>query len=125
VDEVLWKLSGSGCFSVGYTDVIGILINGKFPLIASEVLQSELGLIQQLCDRTDLSINPSKTAVILFTETRALKDIRNQISLVKLHSCSMKRTSHYSKHKNFLEEIQGRNKCLQTVLVSLEDFLEI
>jgi hypothetical protein len=37
----------------------------------------------------------------------------------------MARTSHYSKLKNLLEEIQGGNKYLQTVLVFMEDFLGI
>jgi hypothetical protein len=53
-----------------YADDIAILINGKFTQTVSEVLQAALGLVQKWCDKTGLSINPSKTVVISLTKKR-------------------------------------------------------
>jgi len=42
----------------------------------SEALHTALGMIQQWCDRADLSISPSKTVVMPFTKNRALEEIK-------------------------------------------------
>jgi hypothetical protein len=76
VDELLGELNKEGYYAVGYADDIAILINGKFPQTVSEVLQTALGLVEQWCDRTGFSINPSKTAVIPFTKKRVLKGLK-------------------------------------------------
>jgi hypothetical protein len=59
-----------------YADDIAILINGKFLHTISEVLQAALGLVQKWCDKTGLSINPSKTVVIPVTKKRVLKGLK-------------------------------------------------
>jgi hypothetical protein len=74
---LLGDLNTSGYYAVAYTDDIVILINSKFPAVL-EVLQTALGLTQQRCDRTDWSINPSKTVVILFNKKRAFKGLKEQ-----------------------------------------------
>jgi hypothetical protein len=76
VDGLVGELNEGGCYAVGYSDDIAILINGKFPQAVSEVLQTALGLVQQWCDRTGLSINPSKMVVIPFTKKRVLKGLK-------------------------------------------------
>jgi hypothetical protein len=63
VDDLLWGLNNSGYYTVGYADDIAILINGKFPQMVSEVLQTALHTVQQWCERTKLSINPNKMVV--------------------------------------------------------------
>jgi hypothetical protein len=70
VDDLLWGLNNNGYYTVGYADDIAILINGKFTQTVSEVLQTALGTVQQWCERTKMSINPSKTVVIPFTRKR-------------------------------------------------------
>jgi hypothetical protein len=67
VDDLLWELNYRGYYTVGYSDDIAILINGKFPQTVSEVLQTALQTVQQWFERTKLSINPKKTIVIPFT----------------------------------------------------------
>jgi hypothetical protein len=75
VDGLLGKLN-EGYYAIGYSDDTAILISGKFPQTVSELLQTALGLVQQWCDRTGLSINPSKTVVVPFTKKRVLKGLK-------------------------------------------------
>jgi hypothetical protein len=89
MDELLGELSGSGYYATGI-QMIAMLINVKLAPIVSEVLQTALGLTQQWCNRTDLSINPSKTVVIPFTKKRALKGLKETTLLAKLYSCPQK-----------------------------------
>jgi hypothetical protein len=72
----LWELNGDDYYAIRNADDIAILINGKFPSTVSEVLQTALGLIQQRCERTDLSINSSKNIVIPSTKKRALEGLK-------------------------------------------------
>jgi hypothetical protein len=65
--------------TVGYADDIAILINGKFPLTVSEVLQTALHRVQPWCERTNLSINPSMTVIIPFTRKRNTKGLKTPI----------------------------------------------
>jgi hypothetical protein len=73
MDKLLGEFNEGGYYATRYADDIAILINGKFPHTVSEVPQTALGLVQQWCDRTGLSINLSKTVVIPFTKKRVLK----------------------------------------------------
>jgi hypothetical protein len=81
VDELLGKLNKGGYYAIGYADDMAILINGKFPQTVPEVLQTALGLAQQWCDRTGLSINPSKTVVIPFTKKESFEGPQGTDSL--------------------------------------------
>lgn len=63
VYKLITGLMGSGCYTMGYADDIAILISRKFPSTISELLQEALGMVQQRCDRTQLSINPQKINV--------------------------------------------------------------
>jgi hypothetical protein len=79
VEELPRKLNRSGYYTIGYADDTVILINRKFPSTVSKVLHTVLGLIQQSCNRTDLSINPRKMVVIPLTKKRALKGLMELI----------------------------------------------
>jgi hypothetical protein len=76
VDDLIWGLNSNGYYTVGYTDYIAILINGKFPHTVSEILQTILHTVQQWCQRTNLSINPNKTVIIPFTWKRNIKGLK-------------------------------------------------
>jgi hypothetical protein len=69
----LWRLNNSGYYTVRYADDILILINGRFLQTVSEVLQTALCTVQQRCERTNLSIKPSKMIIIPFTRQRNIK----------------------------------------------------
>jgi hypothetical protein len=74
VERLLGELNEGGYYAIGYADDTAILINGKFPQTVSEVLHTVLGLVQQWCDRTGLTINPSKT--VPFTTKRFFKGLK-------------------------------------------------
>jgi hypothetical protein len=79
VDDLISGLNSNGYYTVGYTDDIAILINGKFPHTVSEVLQRALHIVQQWCERTNLSINPNKMVIIPFTRKRNTKGLKTPI----------------------------------------------
>jgi hypothetical protein len=68
-----------GSSAVGYADNIAILINGKFPYIVPEFLQTALHTVQQWYERTNLSINPYKTVIIPITRRRNIKGHKDPI----------------------------------------------
>jgi hypothetical protein len=82
VDD-LWELNDSGYYTVGYADDIAILINGKFPQTVSEVLQTALCTVQQVYERTNLSINPNRMVILPFTRKRNIKGLKEQILFSK------------------------------------------
>jgi hypothetical protein len=81
VDEIIGGLNGNGCYTLGYADDIDILVSGKFPYTVSELLQEVLSMVQQWCERTRLSINPQKMAIVPFTRKGDLRGLNNQPSL--------------------------------------------
>jgi hypothetical protein len=70
VDELIRGLNGNGCYILGYADDIAFFICGKLPNIISELLQETLHMVQQWCDRTQLSINPQKMIIVPSTRKR-------------------------------------------------------
>jgi hypothetical protein len=83
VDDHFWGLNNNCYYTVGYADDIAILINGKFPQTVSEVVQIALCTVQQLCERTKLSINPNNTVFIPYTRKRNIKELRGPILFSK------------------------------------------
>jgi hypothetical protein len=79
VDDLLSGLNSNGYYTVGYAGDIATLINRKFLHIVSEVLQTALCRVQQLCIRMKLSINPNMTVVIPFTRKRKIKGLKEPI----------------------------------------------
>jgi hypothetical protein len=76
VDELIGGLNGSGYYTLGYADDIAILIHGKLPNTVSELLQEALSMVQQWCDRTQLSINLQKMVIVPFTRKRDLRGLK-------------------------------------------------
>jgi hypothetical protein len=70
VDKHVSELNGSGSYILGCAHDIG-----KFPNTISDVLQEALGVVQQWCDRTQLSINPQNTVIVPFTRKRDLRGL--------------------------------------------------
>jgi hypothetical protein len=77
VDELLMRLNEGNNYAVRYADDSAIFVEGKFSRTVSDVLRTALGVVQQWCDRTSLSINRNKMAVILLPrkiDIRGLKE---------------------------------------------------
>jgi hypothetical protein len=45
MDEPTTQLNVNGCYTMGHTDNIAILVSGKFPDTISELLQEALGMV--------------------------------------------------------------------------------
>jgi hypothetical protein len=69
-------------------------VNGKFLKTVSEVLQAAMSTVYQLCERTNLSINPNKTVIVPFTRKRNIKGLKEPILFSK--------TMHLSSEINYL-----------------------
>jgi hypothetical protein len=76
VDELIGGPNGNGYYTLGYADDMAILIRGKFPNTLSELLQEALSMVQQWCDRTQLSITPQKMMIVPFTWKRDLRGLK-------------------------------------------------
>jgi hypothetical protein len=79
VDKITAGLNGNGYYTLGYAD-IAILIHGKLPNSVFELLQEALNMVQQWCDRTQLSINTQKMVIVPFTQKRDLRGLKEQPS---------------------------------------------
>jgi hypothetical protein len=81
VDELIGGLRGNGHYTLEYADDIAILMCGKFPNTVSELLQEALSMVQQWCERTQLSINPQKMVIVPFTQNRDLRGLKKPTTL--------------------------------------------
>ena len=75
MDELIGGLNENECYILGYADDIAIFICGKFLNTVSELLQEALTMVQQWCDRIQLSINPQKMVIVPFTRRRDLRGL--------------------------------------------------
>jgi hypothetical protein len=76
VDELIGGLNGNGYYTLGQTDDTVILICPKFLNTASELLQEALSMVQQWCDRTQMSNNPKKTVIVSFAHKRDFRGLK-------------------------------------------------
>jgi len=99
---------------------ITILISGKFSIIVSELLEETLGIVQQWCDRTQISFNPQKMVVVPFTRKRGLKGLKEPtISGHKLQLATELKYLRFILDKGLLWKAQlenAVNKTLQGLL---------
>jgi len=76
VDELIEGPSKNGCYTLGCADDIAILIGRKFLNLVPELFQEALSMVQQRCDRTQLSVNPQKMVIVPFTRKRDLRGLK-------------------------------------------------
>ena len=70
VDSLLRKLTLLGYDVIGYADDVVLVIRGKFDSTLSDRLQSALNCTLAWCEQEGLTINPTKTVIIPFTNRR-------------------------------------------------------
>ncbi|XP_052744507.1 putative 115 kDa protein in type-1 retrotransposable element R1DM [Bicyclus anynana] len=70
VDDLIRKLNAKGYTTIRYADDITILISGKHENTLCNIMQNALKLIEKWCTDNELSVNPKKTELILFTNKR-------------------------------------------------------
>jgi len=67
VDELLTKLKKAGFLVFGYADDVAIVTRGNFLNTLKERMDTALRIIQNWCIAVGLTVNPSKTAAMIFT----------------------------------------------------------
>lgn len=85
ISPLLWLLVGNGLLrklndlgipTYGFADDYLILISGMCINTLFDLMQQALRAVENWCDQIGLSVNPSKTSLVLFTERRALNGVR-------------------------------------------------
>ena len=76
-DSLLKWLSKQGVFAQGYADDGAILVCGKFLTIVCDVMQRMISGIEKWCRDNELSVNPSKTEMVLFTRRYKVEQLKS------------------------------------------------
>lgn len=76
VDSLLRRLNDNGFHTTGYADDITILLTGRFETVLCNLMQEALKIIELWCNDQSLTINPSKTEMVLFTRKRKLGELK-------------------------------------------------
>ncbi|CAH2095823.1 unnamed protein product [Euphydryas editha] len=66
VNDLIAALNDNYYYTVGYADDLAILIRGKFVNTICEVTNAALKIVEQWCGDNGLSVNPSKTELVMF-----------------------------------------------------------
>lgn len=72
INDLITKLNAEHFCTIGYADDIAILISGKFASIVCDLTQAALRIVERWCQEYDLSVNPTKTEMVMFTNKRML-----------------------------------------------------
>jgi len=67
VEELLERLIRRGILSQGYADDIVIIATGKYEETLCDIIQLGLNITREWCKEVGLSLNPSKTVIVSFT----------------------------------------------------------
>ena len=70
VNELLVLLNDNGIYCQGYADDVAVILVGKFKSTLFELIQEAANIVTSWCRRRGLSVNPSKTELVLFTKHR-------------------------------------------------------
>ncbi|XP_047998147.1 uncharacterized protein LOC125235592 [Leguminivora glycinivorella] len=72
VNNLITKLNEERFYTIGYADDLTILISSKFASTVCDLTQSALRIVERWCREFDLSVNPTKTEMVMFTNKRSL-----------------------------------------------------
>jgi hypothetical protein len=75
-DDLLVTFNNQGYYTQGYANDIVILILGKHANTLSELMQMTVEIVEGWCLKEKLQVNPSKTALIPFTDKKNLEGLR-------------------------------------------------
>ncbi|KAJ8711943.1 hypothetical protein PYW08_008897 [Mythimna loreyi] len=71
-DNLVKRLNTKGYFAVGYADDITIIINGTHENTLCNLMRQALKIVEDWCKEHQLTVNPTKTELVLFTKKRKL-----------------------------------------------------
>ncbi len=75
IDEIITILNDLGQQTEGFSDDLAIVLRGKFIPTLCDILQSALNKISNWCTKNELSINPAKTKMIIFTNRKKIEGV--------------------------------------------------
>ena len=70
IDELLNILNSTGIWCQAYADDVAICITAKDIHTASELMRNALSKVEKWCNKVNLSVNPQKAELMLFTKKR-------------------------------------------------------
>lgn len=76
VNDLITKLNNSHHYAIGYADDIAILTSGIHAGTVCDVTCSALSIVERWCSDNELSVNPRKTEMVMFTNKRNLGNYR-------------------------------------------------
>ena len=72
MDSLLDELAGVGAYVQAYADDLVVLVGGKFENTVFEIMERTLSIVPRWCGQRGLSVNASKTEIVLFTRKRKI-----------------------------------------------------
>lgn len=79
MDELIAALEAEGFTVIGYADDLTVICRGKFLNTLCNSTQRALKIIERWCNDIGLSVNPSKTELVVFTRKRDFTGFKNPI----------------------------------------------
>lgn len=76
INDLITKLNANQFYTIGYADDLAILISGKVTGTICNLTQQALRIVERWCREFDLSVNPTKTELVMFTQKRTLGPYR-------------------------------------------------
>lgn len=76
INDLITKLNAQRYYTIGYADDLAILVPGKVTGTICNLTQQALRIVERWCGEYDLSVNPTKTELVMFTQKRALGPYR-------------------------------------------------
>ena len=70
MDELILALEAEGFTVIGYADDLVIVCRGKYLNTLCDSTQRALKIVERWCTKIGLSVNPSKTELVIFTKKR-------------------------------------------------------
>lgn len=67
IDDLLKELQSKGSLTFGYADDVAIVVRGFFLNTLRDQAKDTLKMVQNWCENKGLSVNPSKTNIMVFT----------------------------------------------------------
>lgn len=76
INDLITKLNASNFYTIGYADDLAILVTGRTAGTACDLTRSALRIVERWCKDHDLSANPTKTELVMFTNKRVLGNFK-------------------------------------------------
>jgi ribonuclease HI len=76
IDDLIGQLNQQHLYTVGYSDDTTIVLRGLDLGVLCDRMQSALQLVQHWCDTRQMSVNPGKTELMVFTRKRSLDGLQ-------------------------------------------------